>query len=224
MTLAANLELEGLEVVEAESGGRALELAKAQPFDAVLTDIRMPGMTGVELFRQLRTVSPNVPVVLMTAFTLEEVVQSALEDGAFTLLSKPFDVGQAARVLASAVRLPVVLIIDDAESVAVSTAEALAAAGLRAKAVTSGEEAVRTVQEGKVDVCVVDMLMPEQSGPEVIESLRRLDPKLLMIAISGHDVPEMIQRVATSGIHTFLKKPFRTQDLVRAVATARAGT
>ena len=53
VTLAANLELDGMEVVEAESGERALELLRSAPFDLMLSDIRMGGMSGAELFRQV---------------------------------------------------------------------------------------------------------------------------------------------------------------------------
>ena len=101
--VAANLEIEGFAVTEAESGDRALEAAKSNNFDLVLTDIRMPGMNGVELFRSLRQLGMQMPVVLMTGFAVEELVKGALEEGVFTVLAKPFDVGHAIRTVSSAV-------------------------------------------------------------------------------------------------------------------------
>src|SRR5271166_5091781 len=86
MTLAANLELDGLDVTTAESGQRALELFESEPFDLVLSDIRMPGMNGVDLFRRIRAQRPECPVVLMTAFALEGLVQEAIAEGVFTVL------------------------------------------------------------------------------------------------------------------------------------------
>ncbi|HUS67503.1 MAG TPA: response regulator, partial [Kofleriaceae bacterium] len=64
-TLAANLELDGFDVVEAADGIEALAHARRRAFDLVVTDIRMPGMNGVDLFRAIRGLHPRVPVVLM---------------------------------------------------------------------------------------------------------------------------------------------------------------
>ena len=64
--------------MEANSGQQALELARTQPFDCVLTDVRMPGMDGVELHRQLHQVQPGLPVVLMTAYASDEIIRKGL--------------------------------------------------------------------------------------------------------------------------------------------------
>jgi CheY-like chemotaxis protein len=112
MTLAANLELEGFEVVAAESGARALDLFEQGAFDLVLSDIRMPGMNGVDLFRTLRSKQHGVPVVLMTAFALEGLVQEAIREGAFTVLPKPFDLDHVVGALTRAAKSPVVLLVD----------------------------------------------------------------------------------------------------------------
>ncbi len=219
--LAANLELEGFEVVEAPNAERALELATRQSFDLVLTDIRMPGMTGVDLFRALRAAGLHMPVVLMTGFALEGLVKGALEEGAFAVLPKPFNVEQALRTVTSAARVPVVLVIDDMKDVAESTSAALQASGLRSHAVTSGDEAIEVLKAGEVDLCVVDLVMPGMSGAELTAKVRALDPSISIVAVSGHDVPEMIRQVAAAGMHTFMRKPFAMRDLIRAIALAR---
>src|SRR5262245_20180328 len=132
MTIAANLELEGFEVVEAEHGEAALALVKTQHFDLVLSDVRMPGMNGVDLFRRVHELNPTLPVILMTAFALEGIVQEALREGAFTLLPKPFEIEHLVAALSSAMRGPVIVIVDDIKSVAESTAAALSSIGVRA--------------------------------------------------------------------------------------------
>jgi CheY-like chemotaxis protein len=220
-TLAANLELEGFEVKEADSAEKALELCAAQRFDLVITDIRMPGMNGVELFRALRKQGAMMPVVLMTGFAMEELVQSALEEGAFTVLPKPFDVGHALKTVANAARLPVVLVVDDVKPVADTTAAALEACGVRAKAVHSGEEAIGALAQGGIDLCVLDLVMPGMSGPELAARLRQTAPPISLIAVSGENVPELIRQVAAVGIHTFIRKPVGVRDLLRSIAAAR---
>ncbi len=221
ITLAANLELEGFEVLEADCGEKALELLAQHEVDLLLTDIRMPGINGVELFRRARALRPSVPVVLMTAFAMEELIQSALQEGVYTLLPKPFDVAHAVRTLTTAVKGPVVLVVDDVRADADSLASALAAVGLSCKAVLSGEQAIDAVKNGAVDVCVVDLVMPGLNGAEVVAKLRELDPKLAVIAISGHAVPELVHAVAEQHVYACMRKPFAPGDLVQAIAKAR---
>lgn len=77
-----------VEVVEAESADRALELIDAEPPDAVLTDLRMPGMTGLELVEVLRERHPRLPVVLMTSMGNERTAVLALQAGAVSYVPK----------------------------------------------------------------------------------------------------------------------------------------
>lgn len=224
ITLAANLELEGFEVVEASSGEEALSAAQGQSFDIVLTDIRMPGMNGIELFRRLKAANPHLPVVLMTAFANEDLVDDGLRNGAFTLLSKPFDLDHAARVLSRASRNPVVLVIDDEQPVAESAAAALSAAGLRACAVLDGQKALQRIASGDVDVCVVDLVMPGMDGAELVDRLKKLDASVAVIAVSGHSVPEMLGRVAAAGAFRCMQKPLAPEELVHTIARARGAT
>lgn len=221
ITLAANLELEGYEVVEAGSGEEALELAEKQAFDLVLSDIKMPGMNGVELFRALRAKWPRVPCVLMSAFALEDLVAGALSEGVFTLLPKPFDIQAALQVLTKAAHGPVVLVVDDLRADAETTAGLFEAVGLKAKAVFSGEEALAAISGGNVDVCVVDLVMPGMSGAELIAEFRRQRPEVPVIAISGHDVATLLRRTETR-VFTSFKKPVAPDELIRAVAQARS--
>src|SRR5215471_5132373 len=86
LTLAANLELDGFDVTTAESGEHALKLFEREAFDLVLSDITMPGMSGIDLFRRVRSQRPECPVVLMTAFALEGMVRDAICEGVFTIL------------------------------------------------------------------------------------------------------------------------------------------
>src|SRR5262245_49177517 len=109
ITLAANLELEGLEVVEAESASRGLALLQQQSFDLLLSDVRMPGMGGVELFLAVKRVAPDLPVLLMTGFTSEEAVTTAVSAGVFAVLIKPFDISHVVKTLQRALQRPVVL-------------------------------------------------------------------------------------------------------------------
>ncbi|HEY8122295.1 MAG TPA: sigma-54 dependent transcriptional regulator [Myxococcota bacterium] len=89
--LASLFKERGLWVEEAASANAALELAAEREFDVVLSDIRMPGLSGIELIGQLRKLRPNTPVVLMTAFGTIDSAVDAMRAGAFDYITKPFE-------------------------------------------------------------------------------------------------------------------------------------
>jgi two-component system response regulator HydG len=220
MTLVANLELEGFEVMEAGDAAQALALVGKHDFDVVLSDIRMPGMNGVDLCRAIHKVKPDVPVILMTAFTVEGLVRDAVDEGALMVIPKPFAIEHLLRMLHNAMHRPVVLVVDDAVEVAETMAASLHAVGLPARAVYDGRSAIEAFRAGDIGVCVVDMVMPGLSGPDVIDQIRKIDPSVIVIAISGYDVEELFRRVAGHA-DSILRKPIEPHDLLQAIASAR---
>ena len=89
--LAYHLEREGHRVVQAQDGAEALSLLHTEPLDLVFTDVRMPGVDGMELLRKVRQEKPDLPVVVMTAFgTIEDAV-AAMREGASDYLTKPVE-------------------------------------------------------------------------------------------------------------------------------------
>ena len=78
----------------AESGAKALELLRQEPADLILSDVKMPDMTGIELLRRLREFLPDSAVVMMTAFATVETAREAFKLGADDFIQKPFDVDE----------------------------------------------------------------------------------------------------------------------------------
>jgi YesN/AraC family two-component response regulator len=72
-------------------GGEALLLMREHPVDLLLTDIRMPGMNGLELSRAARKNYPDLFIIIMTAYAADELIQQALAEGVKTVLTKPLD-------------------------------------------------------------------------------------------------------------------------------------
>src|SRR5216117_560506 len=89
-SLQRTLTRAGHRVMLASDGRAALEQLRQGGVDLVLTDLKMPGLTGLELLRAGKEVAPDVDVILLTAFgTVEEAVK-AMKDGAYDFLTKPF--------------------------------------------------------------------------------------------------------------------------------------
>ncbi len=90
-SVAATLSRAGFEVQVAQDGASALKSIRAKRPDAVVSDLKMPGMTGIELLERIRAVDEDLPVVLMTAFGSIDTAVDAMKHGAFDYLTKPFE-------------------------------------------------------------------------------------------------------------------------------------
>jgi len=80
----------GHEVITVGSGVKGLELVKQRDFDLVFLDIKMPDMDGVEMFRQIKKLKPNLTVIIITGYPDSEMMARALAQGPFGVMSKPF--------------------------------------------------------------------------------------------------------------------------------------
>ena len=96
-------EKAGYDAVTAEDGRTALMELEKQRFDAVITDVTMPGMTGYELQKLINEAAPEIPVIIMTAFGTIPQAVAAIRNGAFEYITKPFDLEHLKKVVASAV-------------------------------------------------------------------------------------------------------------------------
>ncbi len=85
------LKEEGFSVKTADSGQSALDLMEAGAFNMVLTDIKMPGMDGVELLTKAKQINPEICVIMMTAYAAVDSAVEAMKQGALDYLTKPFD-------------------------------------------------------------------------------------------------------------------------------------
>jgi len=93
-TLVQVLEQWGHEARQAEDPARALEMVRGEPFNLILTDLRMPGGSGVELLEKCRELRPDIGVVVMTAYGTIEGAVEAMRKGALDFLTKPIDLDQ----------------------------------------------------------------------------------------------------------------------------------
>ena len=81
---------EGYDVAAAESGSQALELLAQKPFDLIVTDLRMTGMSGIDVLKRTKELFPDTEVVVMTAYGTIEGAVDAIKSGAYDYLTKPF--------------------------------------------------------------------------------------------------------------------------------------
>ncbi len=95
-------ERESLRVLTAGSGGEALEIIRREPVSVLITDLIMPGMSGIDLLKASRSLSPETETVLMTAYGTVENAVEAMKQGAYDFVTKPLKRAQIVRVVGKA--------------------------------------------------------------------------------------------------------------------------
>ena len=101
-TLQRVLAAEGHEIAIEKRGDEGLARAVKDPFNLVITDLKLPGLNGLELVRQLHAAKPRLPIILVTAFGTTETAIEAMKVGAYDYLLKPFDIPQLIELVCKA--------------------------------------------------------------------------------------------------------------------------
>jgi DNA-binding NtrC family response regulator len=97
--LSESLESCGYDAIMAENGSIALNLFNKSKFDLVVTDMKMPGMTGIEVLQGVKLLSPHIPVILITAYGTVNTAVEAMKEGAAEFIMKPFSLDDLEAVI-----------------------------------------------------------------------------------------------------------------------------
>ena len=90
-TMDIILTEKGYRVEIADNGLDAIEQIRNRSFDLVISDIKMSHVTGVDVLKEIKRVSPEIPTIMITAFTMDKLVQEVQQEGAEAVLHKPLD-------------------------------------------------------------------------------------------------------------------------------------
>ncbi|XYI02248.1 response regulator [Sorangium sp. So ce1128] len=94
----------GYEVSTAEDGAVAVERVKREAFDLAITDLRMPGMSGIDTMAALKRIDPNLPVIVVSGYVSDEAAQRACAEGAAHVVCKPIEVDALMHIVEVALR------------------------------------------------------------------------------------------------------------------------
>ncbi|MBN1362468.1 MAG: response regulator [Sedimentisphaerales bacterium] len=215
-TLAEILHDEGFEVTTAATGEEAVRLCAESRFEVVLMDVRMPGMDGVEAFRRIRRHQERTRVILMSAFSGEDLKETALDEGAVAFLSKPLDLDQVVSLVGETNDTAILVVEDDSET-AHLLRESLSRHGYRVTLVTSPHDALELVEQIRFNLTFLDANLPTMNGLELYLAIRKIIPSSVTIMVAGQEqeferiAREAVRRNACAVIH----KPLDVDHVLR---------
>jgi DNA-binding NtrC family response regulator len=99
------LTAQGFEVATVDSGLAAVELARRQRFDLAITDMKMPGMNGIETLTALKELDPSMEVIVATGYASEQTAAECMKRGAYGYLRKPFELSDLRALIARALKV-----------------------------------------------------------------------------------------------------------------------
>ncbi len=218
LTLGGILEDEGHNVVTVEDGYQAIEAVRKTHFDAIFMDIKMPGINGVQTFREVKKIDSQALVVMMTAYSVEDLIREALEEGAYAVIYKPFDIERIIAIIDNLLQeKTLILVVDDQFADRETVKTALENKGYRVTTANDGAEAIEMVKGRHYNIIFLNVSLPDMSGVETFEQVKQIEPEATVIMMTGCTEDDLVKSAVGAGAYTCLHKPFDMEKVITLV-------
>ncbi|MFH1860514.1 MAG: response regulator [bacterium] len=220
--LGAILQLEGHEITTVSDGYQAIEEAKNTNFDLIMMDIRLPEMNGVETFIRIKKINPTVKVVMMTGFAVEDLIEEAINHGAYACIHKPFDLKKVIEIIQKVIseNKKVVLIVNGDSITREEVKTALTEKGYHVCTAKDGSEAIVKLQDGYYHCILLNLQLPGINGLDILEEAKKLYPDIVVIIMTEYDLLEMVRNEGQLSAYACIKKPINMDELIRLLKEA----
>lgn len=221
-TMSFVLGRQGYAVATAKDGPEAIEKVKERPFDMIFMDIKMPLMNGVETYRKVKEIRPEAVVMMMTAYAVEDLVQQALEEGAYGIIYKPLDIEKVVATIEEAREAKkgaLVLVVDDDPATCTTLRNILTKKGYEVGIAYTGEEAITLAQKAAHDILFIDLKLPTINGLETYLAIKEINPQAVAIMITAYrqEMADLVEEALQNHAYTCLYKPLEMEELLRLV-------
>jgi DNA-binding response OmpR family regulator len=206
----------GYQVDYAHDGPTALDMVRRKAYDVALLDLKMPGMDGVTLYREIKKLRAGTVAIIVTAYASSSTAEEARTAGAWQILPKPVDPGKLLRLVEQALGQPVVMLVDDDHDLCATMWDLLRERGYRIHLAHDVGAAERILRDTPVHVVLIDLKLPSGDGSQVFRLVRGKHPGARTILITGHrpELDELVQKVLSEGADAVCYKPFDVPALL----------
>jgi two-component system, NtrC family, response regulator HydG len=209
----------GYRVDVAHDGPSALELVKRNPYDVALLDLKMPGMDGLTLYREIKKLRAGTVAIIVTAYASSATAEEALAAGAWQVLPKPIDFPKLLKLVQEAAGQPLVMVVDDDPDLCGNLWDMLRERGYRVAVAHRHAEASRAMKDTAFKVVLIDMRLPDGDGGSVFRLVRESNSQARTLLITGYrtEMEERLQRVLQEGADAVCYKPFDVPALLKTL-------
>lgn len=221
-SLAIVLEGQGCEVTTSSSGEEAVKVFKEEEFDIAFMDVRLPGINGVESFLEIKKFKPGARVVMMTGYSVQDLLKQAVDSGAWGILNKPLDVPKVLQFVEK-VRKGGILITDDDPDFVASLKDLFEEEGWKVQTCSNGQEALEYIREKGASTLILDLRMPVLDGLETFSKLKAEGynvPTIIVTAYADQE-PEAMEELKRLEVTGILRKPFEPSQIVKCLRKIR---
>jgi DNA-binding NtrC family response regulator len=218
-TLSKILSVKGYETTIAESGFQALDIMNDREFDAVLMDIKMPAMNGVETYKKMKAIRPEAVVIMMTAFSVENLIEDAIKEGAYAVVRKPFDVDMIINMIEKSKNGAYLAVIDDDPEICKTMKSVMENKGYSTTTCATGEEAISLARKRTQDIFFIDMKMPVLNGLETYLEIKKTNPEAVAVMMTAYreEMDELVKTALQNNAYACLYKPFNMDDVINII-------
>jgi two-component system, NtrC family, response regulator HydG len=209
----------GYRVDTAHDGPTALELVRTNTYDIALLDLKMPGMDGLDLYRQIKKLQAATVAMVVTAYATSATAEAALAAGAWQVLSKPVDFPKMLALVDEALGQPLVMVVDDDPDLCANLWDLLRERGYRVCLAHDEQQATDHLKDRNYKVVLIDMKLPGGDGASVFRLVRDSNPQARTIVITGHrpEMDQLVQKVVAEGADAVCYKPFDVLGLLQTL-------
>ncbi len=217
-TLQDIFTTKGYIVEVATSGREGLDKAQTYGFDFVLSDIKMPDVNGVDMFRAIKAETPELPVALMTAYADDTLVEAGLEHGAISVITKPLDIPKLLNFFEVLDQGRSAIVVDDESSVTKVIAVFLEAEDFVVHQMTD-PEGILEVLKTEPDVVLLDLKLKDGLGLDVLRSIKEEHPNIPVIMMTGYreSLQAEVETALQDGAYMCFDKPFQLEALLEVL-------
>jgi two-component system, NtrC family, response regulator HydG len=209
----------GYQVDYAQDGPAALALVARRPYDVALLDLKMPGMDGLTLYREIKKRRAGTVSLLVTAYASAATAEEALAAGAWKVVAKPVDFRKLLSLVDEALEQPLVLIVDDDQDLCANLWDLLRDRGFRVCLAHGRKEAAEVLEETDFRVVLIDMKIPDGDGSGVFRMVRDANPQARTVLITGFrsEMDQVVAQTLAEGADAVCYKPFDVGNLLRTL-------
>ena len=219
-TLVDILGVKGYQAKAAYSAEAALEVMEGQSFNCILTDIKMPGVNGVEFYTAIKEKHPYLPVILMTAYSTDKLVEEGLNEGVIACMTKPLDLNMLMSFFSSLRKERSIVIIDDDPEFCRTLGDILEARDYRVVKINDPKNLKIGFETVDPTIVLLDMNLKTANGVEVLQEIRVNDPHQTVILVTGYrdEMSSSIEAALKLKAYTCLYKPLQIEQLIHVLS------